>query len=138
MWPERWESCNPQLDLNWEITSFIDNGWGKVPENPGVYCFFVQPEKANLFDTSYLIYIGKTDRTLRIRYREHYRDMQNNRIRPKLYPYLVQYAPYIKFCFAIVEPPNSPFDIEQHLINSFLPPANPQVRGELGDIVNAF
>ena len=88
LYPDFWKDDNNIIitDLNWRFTKFSINNINEVPENHGLYCFVVKPQIPNFFETSYLLYIGETQRTLKIRFSEYLRDQNGlGKPLPKVY-----------------------------------------------------
>jgi hypothetical protein len=84
------------------------------------------------------MYIGKTDRGLRARFREYLREANNPAGRIPVRALITMYRDYLKFYFAPLDPSISPYDVEQELIKLFVPPANRQIPAVIGDIARAW
>ena len=127
--PRRWASLSagPAAALTWLAFPFVDASRVQIPSAPGVYAFLIAPGAAGDLNASYLMYIGKTDRTLRERFAEYLREASSDRIRPKLLRILPLYPDHLIFACAVLPPQVSPKDVEAALLEAFLPPGNDQV-----------
>ena len=136
LWPRQWEKYTPVVDLQWQEFTFEDSSRSSIPENPGVYAFCVKPEIGSNLDISYLIYIGKTDRTLRKRFGEYLREAFDPLGRARVYYFFNMYRPYLKFCCAPLPDDVSPKDIEDDLLKAYVPLCNPKLPAEVSRIVS--
>lgn len=127
LYPKFWTLASNKLHmtLNWKSVEFRIANLASVPSKKGVYAFTVKPEYSGLFETNYLFYIGKTNRTLRERFKE-YVDDQNGKGKPrkKVFGMLKQYKKYLHFYFAEVASTGSVNVVEDKLINTLVPPVN--------------
>lgn len=141
LWPDRWRSCNLQNPLSWNTYAFSQASTGSIPDQPGVYAFLVQPNIANNLNASYLMYIGMTERSLRVRFIEYLREVDNRNGSPKIVFLLGLYDGYLSFSCAIVNS-NTLSDtlnaLENELLQAFIPPANDRIPAEVGRAVRAF
>jgi hypothetical protein len=84
------------------------------------------------------MYIGKTDRNFRDRFREYLRERDSGQIRPKLLKILPQYPGHLFFAYAEVPVGHSPKDVETALLHAFVPPGNDQLDAEFTRADKAF
>lgn len=138
LWPDRWRVCNLKASLSWNTYTFSEESISSIPEKPGVYAFLIQPKIANNLNTSYLIYIGKTERRLKDRFQEYLREVSNPIGRPKIIHWLSLYAGYLYFSCTPVEPPNTLESTEDELLKAFIPPANDMLPAEVRRVFQAF
>ena len=130
LYPDFWKDDKNRIntDLNWRFTKFTINNINEVPENHGLYCFVVKPEIQNFFETSYLLYIGETQRTLKIRFGEYLRDQNGlGKPRPKVYEMLKLYQDCLYFYFAEINDSRVIEENEEKLLNTFLPAINTKI-----------
>jgi len=140
--PDSWTDPNNQVPINltWRSLKFIKSNLHKVPNQKGIYCFISKPKTSNFFETRYLFYIGKTTRTLRTRYNEYLRDLEGKgKPRPKVFEMLNLYDGYLYFYYTPIANNNDISDIEDKLINTFIPHINSDIsiasiKPELKDI----
>jgi hypothetical protein len=66
LWPRRWR-LYPGHDLDWEILKFTKSGLRNVPNEPGVYAFLLQPRLESSLEVSYLLYVGMSTKSLKVR-----------------------------------------------------------------------
>ena len=72
--PARWGAVAGRERLRWERFDFDAGAVDTIPQHPGFYCFFLGPPPDGLPPVGYPLYLGKTERTLRQRYREYLRE----------------------------------------------------------------
>ena len=138
LWPRSWRAYNLPDSFSWEIYPFQRNQVNNIPSQPGIYSFVIQPGIASHFHCSYLMYIGRTERTLRVRFREYLRDQNNPEGRPKILELLNRYKGFLHFCCSTIEETERITEIEEALISAFLPPCNDQLPAEIRRIAGAF
>lgn len=138
LWPYRWPKYKSLATLAWKEYVFDVSQAHTVPENPGVYTFFIKP-KVDTLDVSYLIYIGKTDRPLRERFVEYCRGLNKPEVRPKIYSWLKMYQGFVVFrCAEVTASAVTPKHIEDQLLMAFIPPCNESFPAEVSKLVRAF
>ena len=138
LWPQAWKNYNLSAPFNWEIHPFQQNQVGNIPREPGIYSFVIQPGIASHPCCSYLMYIGKTKRTLRQRFNEYLREQDNPKGRTKILRLLNQYQGYLHFCCSKIAETERIGEIEDALITAFIPPCNAQFPATIRHIVGAF
>ncbi len=141
LWPDQWRRCNLQNSLSWNTYAFSPASTGSIPEQPGIYAFLIQPNIANNLNASYLIYIGKTERNLRVRFQEYLREVKNQSGRPKICFLLGSYDGYLSFSCAVVKSNTLSATLnalEKELLKVFIPPANDRIPAEVGRVVEVF
>jgi len=138
LWPDRWGALRLPTDLIWTTVPFSAESTSAIANAPGVYAFVIQPKTSLTLLTSYLMYVGKTDRTLSQRFREYLRERDLGNIRPKLLRILPLYGEHLFFAFAPVPTGYSPADIETALLEAFIPPGNDQINVHVNRIRKAF
>jgi hypothetical protein len=127
MVPRLWSACSIPLNLSWSLFAFSESSRNQIPEQQGIYAFLIVPAVAGNINVAYLMYIGETDRTLRVRFGEYLVEARSNRIRPKLLRILPLYPDHLVFACATVPAGVIPKDIETKLIEAFLPPGNDDI-----------
>lgn len=128
--PKYWSDENNQLPINlvWKKIEFTSFNKSKIPQKKGVYAFVVIPEYANLFETKYLFYTGKTNRTLRERFSEYLSEKEGKgKPRKKVFKMLNQYDGYLHFFFSEIDSEDDVNDCEECLLNTFVPHINVQI-----------
>jgi len=138
LWREKWEELILPAGLVWSLVPFAAESASDVSNLPGVYAFLIRPQTSLSLDTSYLMYIGKTDRPLLQRFRDYLRERDSDSIRPKLLRILPLYGPHLFFAFAPSPEGTSPREIEQALLSAFIPPGNDQIDAQVHRIRKAF
>jgi excinuclease UvrABC nuclease subunit len=127
LFPNFWDDEKNQLeiDLRWREFHFSKADISEIPDEKGIYCFVVSP-KVKYFDwLNYLFYIGKTNRTLRERYKEYLKEAQGKgKYRPKLFDMFKRFSGNLFFYCSAIEDEKLVSDTEEKLINTFLPPVN--------------
>lgn len=130
LYPDFWEEPDNHIniDLNWRKLKFTPENVNKIPELHGLYCFVIKPEIPNFFETNYLLYVGETQRTLKIRYKEYLRDQKGEgKPRPKVYEMLNLYRDYLHFYYAEMEEVSAIEENETKLLNTFVPAINTKI-----------
>ena len=137
--PALWDQYRGPGDLEWKCASFDRGNLRLVPKAPGVYAFCVRPSIGGNLCGSYLLYVGKTDRSLRTRCREYLANAEAGRERPKLQRMLRLFfgTEYLHFCFAIVTD-GDPGSIEDLLLEATVPPACTTFPASVRSAVAAF
>ena len=139
LWPRQWSNYNRPDVFNWEIYRFQLDEVENIPNEPGIYSFVIQPEVASHPYCAYLMYIGKTKRTLQQRFKEYFQEQENaERGRPKILRLLNKYQGYLHFCCLTIAETKQITDIENALIRAFLPPCNSTFPAEIRPVIGAF
>ncbi len=138
LWPRAWAAYNLPDPFKWEIYPFQQDQIDNIPSQPGIYSFVIQPGIASHSNCSYLVYIGRTERTLRVRFREYLREQNKREGRPKIVRLLNKYQDYLYFCCSVIAETERITEIEEALINAFLPPCNDQFSAEMSRVIGAF
>jgi hypothetical protein len=137
--PTLWDRYGGPDDLEWKCVPFRRASLPTIPDDPGVYAFCVRPSIGGNLCGSYLLYVGKTDRGLRIRCREYLTSAEAERERPKLQRMLRLFfgSEYLYFCFAVVSH-DDPASVEALLLEATVPPACTDLPASVRPAVNAF
>lgn len=126
LYPKNWQEKSNEIKicLNWRNYKFNTSNKERIPDNSGVYAFIVKPDYPNFFETRYLFYVGKTERTLKIRYGE-YLKYQSGKLKskPAITKMLNIYKDQLYFYFSEVNDDidKTIEDCENKIINTFLP-----------------
>jgi hypothetical protein len=137
LWPKYWEKLKGIADFKWKSCTFDSNNANLIPDSQGIYSFVINPRFSN-HPQRYLCYIGKTDRTLKIRYRDYLKEMENEtKGRPKLLYLLNQWKGYIEFCYIELDNVNL-LDLEKKLLDAFVPPCNEKFSTKVNRVIKAF
>lgn len=134
LFPRAWAGFRPPVPLRWDTVPFSPARASDVPKDEGgVYSFVVQPGIANHPACSYLLYVGKTERNFRVRYREYLRDLRAGMEarRPHIAGMLTKWNGHLWFCYATIRDTNKIVETEDALIEAYLPPTNVEMEGEL-------
>lgn len=130
LFPQFWNDPQKLLTepTGWKKVKFTKSNRNKIPRDSGIYCFVAQPKLTNFFETTYLFYIGKTNRTLWIRYKE-YLDEQAGKGKPrnKVYEMLNQYNDYLYFYYTSIPNVLDVDNCEEKLLNTFVPRVNTDI-----------
>jgi hypothetical protein len=130
LFPKYWaeEENKLPIKLKWNFVKFEEEKKDKIPQQRGVYCFVIKPYFENFFETRYLFYVGKTNRTLRARYGEYLRDQKGiGKPRTKIYEMLNFYKNSLYFYYAEIPQKDDVDDCEDKLLNAFVPHINTRV-----------
>ncbi len=138
LWPRQWNAYGLSVSLEWRVLPFVKASERKIPTEPGVYVFLLQPGIASRLEASYPMYVGQTTRSLRERFREYLKEAQRDLGRPKILTLLKPYQGFVYFCCAAVTGRSSPMIIESKLIEALWPPVNEQYPASVRRIRAAF
>lgn len=130
LYPVFWKDPTNQFPINlkWKSLEFKETNKSKIPKEKGLYAFVLIPEYNNFFETKYLFYAGKTNRTLRERFSEYLREKAGKgKPRKKIFKMLNQYDEHMHFFYTEI-PNSADVDIcEEKLLNTFVPHINSQI-----------
>ena len=130
LFPDNWDPTNslPDLNVKWHSCKFTPENRNKVPKKKGVYCFVVIPDYKHLFVTKYLFYVGKTNRTLWVRYKEYLDDqLAKGKPRSKIYEMLTLYKDHLHFFYSTIDESKTIDLFEEELLNVFVPHINSEI-----------
>lgn len=137
--PDQWAACSLPISLDWEIIRFRRGESGRVPNSfGGVYTFVVQPSIANHPWCSYLLYVGKAKkRNFRARYGDYLHDLKLGKKsrRRHVADMLTKWDGYLWFCYARIDEEALIDEIEGALLTAYMPPANRDFPGEIGEAI---
>jgi hypothetical protein len=152
LYPKFWnEFALPDgVNLTWRTLRFgEDSDEPNFVNQCGIYTFIVQPGIAGHPNASFLIYVGKTTRSLRTRYQEYKRDLKKSPEKSKR-PYVVaalrKWQNHLFFSYApLMQAPSTLKDdkllitrTENALIKGFLPCVNKEFTGEIAEVGQAI
>lgn len=123
--PALWVTYPNRIPLTWQRVKFHSSEFLNVPNNCcGVYSFVVIPGIADHIACAYLLYVGKTDRDFRSRYKEYLRDQDPNTKTKRfhIYEMLNNWKEHLWFCYAPIPHGNLIEQIEDDLLAAYLPP----------------
>ena len=138
LWPRQWAAYNLTVPFEWQIYPFQRDQLSNIPGHPGIYSLVIQPSIALHSECSYLMYIGKAEDTLRERFRKYFYERDDPLARPKILELLNLYEGYVHFYCSTIEQRERIKEIEDALINAFLPPCNTDLPAETSHIAGAF
>jgi len=140
LWPKLWQEylTNPGLVFEWNECQFASNRVDDIPNEPGLYTFIIQPGLANHPSCSYLMYVGKTKRTLRQRFQQYLKEKERETGRPKVVRLLNKYPDNLFFCYTAIPDRSQIDELEKALIGTFVPPCNDQLPARVRAIMEAL
>jgi len=140
LWPRLWQEYarRPSHAFQWRKCRFAATSVSKVPQKPGLYTFVVQPCVARHPSCSYLMYIGKTKRTLRTRFREYLSSKGRVGTRPNISRLLNKYPDNLYFLYTTVEDGAQLGQMEEDLIAALVPPYNRQLPAKVSRVVGVL
>ena len=125
--PDHWRNYKTSLTLKWERVQFSRENASQIPDDSvGVYTFLVQPGIAQHPECSYLLYVGKTERSFRSRYDSYLSDWKkgDRSTRPHVTEMLEKWQGFLWFSYAPITQANQIITVEDALLAAFLPPVN--------------
>lgn len=130
LYPPFWSDTNNHIHikLHWKEIRFSSVNKNSIPEKRGIYCFVVKPKLPSFLETKYLFYVGKTNRTLRLRFKEYLKKQSGKgKTRVKVSEMLELYKDYLYFYFAEINSGKDVDTCEEKLINTYLPHINVEI-----------
>ena len=129
--PEFWSDPTKQIKIkssDWKCVSFDLKNKTRVSSNKGLYAFVLKPSYPGLFETNYLLYIGKTNRTLQERFVEYIKEKDGkNKYRFLVKEMLQLYEGHIYFYFSELTSTEDIDLFEEILLNTFVPFVNTEI-----------
>ncbi len=111
--------------LKWKKYKFIPRNKKYITKEKGIYCFVIEPNVNEFFNTRYLFYIGKTNRQLNIRFGEYMNEhLGKKKSRVKVKNMLKKYYGHIYFYFTPIATKAQVNQVEDQLIDTFIPQVN--------------
>lgn len=138
--PRQWHNYPDNADLNWNTVYFDQANRTRVPARSGVYCFCLQPGIASGLAASYVLYVGKAEKsTIRERYNEYLRKVNADKVRPRIGRMLEYWhqEECLYFTFSVLEA-EDPDQTEDELLSAFVPPLNTELPAEVHAPVRAL
>lgn len=131
LFPDHWNDPLNQIKtpLVWNEIPFDSVNQNLVPNNQkGVYCFVLKPVVSNLFDTRYLMYVGKTTRDFRARFKEYINEAAGKgKPRPKVFSMLKLWKNYLHFYYASIPNDSDIDECETKYLNTLVPKVNTDI-----------
>ncbi|WAC59650.1 hypothetical protein [Brevundimonas sp. SL130] len=120
--PSRWMAFAAKHPFTWTHVPFSAATGEQVPQEPGFYCFFVGLPPASLPPIGFPLYVGKTERTLRTRFREYVREKDDDEGRVRARKFLKVFEGELYFSFTVFRgTPAEVKAIETELHNALMP-----------------
>ena len=136
LYPEHWRNYPNTISLKWEKVKFTQDNAKSIPNNQaGVYSFVVDAETAQHPACSYLLYIGKTRRNFRKRYREYLRETKQSKPRMHILKMINNFPEHLWFHYAPILDEKLISQLEDDLITAFLPPINQRYPASISRIM---
>lgn len=123
--PKLWIKYPNRIPLKWHKIKFCASELLNVPNDScGIYSFVVVPDIADHIACAYLLYVGKTERDFRTRYREYLddQDLSKKTNRFHIREMLNKWQDHLWFCYAPISQTGLIQQVEKDLINSYIPP----------------
>jgi hypothetical protein len=138
LWPARWAMYTVTETLPWTSVQFNAASASSVPDTQGVYAFLLQPGVPAGLSASYVMYVGRTSRSLRTRFKEYLAEANAPTGRPRIQRLLQTYPAHLHFAAAPIVGPLTPDEVEDALLKSLSPPINTDLPAEVRRIERAF
>jgi hypothetical protein len=121
-YPSRWTAFADAFDLTWNAIPFVRGGGAALPNEAGLYCFFVGQARPQLPLVLYPLYAGETV-NLRQRYSQYVREKDNPKGRYHVRRFLKAFHGEVAFAFALFDGDDrARQSIEKQLNNALMPP----------------
>lgn len=133
--PTRWKKYCDLHKHNWNFTPFEPKRADKIPEKPGLYCFYIGHDLKCLPRIGLSLYGGITTRTLKIRFKEYLHEKDNDKGRTSAKKFLNVFDGELLFGWVIVEDTSILSQLEKDFNDAMMPPYSirdysAKVRGE--------
>lgn len=140
LWPKLWKGYleGSNYQFTWSETQFVASEANSIPTESGIYTFVVKPQLAGHPSCGYLMYIGRTKRTFRKRFREYLSEMQRESGRPLIVNVLNKYKDNCFFCYATVSDDQDISAIEDALVVALRPPCNVNLPAKVHRVLGAL
>jgi hypothetical protein len=139
LWPKPWTEFTDTTPLEWHRVRFSGDNLDAIPNaDPGVYSFVVEPGIAIHPACAFLLYVGMTDRPLRARYQDYLRERTKVKARPHIQRMLLKWPDHLYFYYSAVPAGTDIKQLEDALINGFMPPMNRQLPARVRRVIGAF
>ncbi|ELS32758.1 MULTISPECIES: hypothetical protein [Pseudanabaena] len=138
--PENWRNYPNRTNLNWNKIQFLPENANQIPDNQkGIYSFVVSANIAQHPDCSYLFYVGKTvDQNFKARYKQYLYEERKRKPRMHVLDMLKLWENYLWFCYVPIDDDVLISQLEDDLIEAFLPPVNRQFPVTISDIITGI
>jgi hypothetical protein len=130
LYPPYWKETNNHIStpLNWKSIPFDVLNHHSVPKESGLYCFVLIPSYQNFLESKYVMYIGKTNRTLHERFKEYLSEQAGKgKPRYKIEEMLNLYQGHLFFYYCPISDKKHVDSFEEKLINAFVPFINTSI-----------
>lgn len=138
--PMRWTSYSNTTPLEWHKVKFDQEDLSRVPDDAfGIYTFVVDAAVANHPHCSYLLYLGKAERqSLRSRIKQYFYEPQNPKGRGPIQDMILKWHTHLFVCYTCIEDTTQIDNLENSLLEAFVPPMNQNYKGVFGQAHRAW
>jgi hypothetical protein len=136
LWPQQWLGYRNRVPCQWQHCRLEQASRLNVPTTPGVYTLIIMSSIAGHPFGSYLMYVGQAT-SLRRRFGEYLNAERRASGRPKIFKLLNLYESHLWFCYTEA-PRISITDLEDDLLEAFIPPCNNNYPASIRRTVRAF
>jgi len=120
--PARWMTFTGRTELQWTRYPFDAAAFSRIPSEPGFYCFVVGPPPSTLPQVTFPMYLGKTERTLQIRFGEYLREQHDANGRLHVRKFLQVFEGELDFmCTVFRGTHQEVVDTERALLDAMMP-----------------
>lgn len=140
-WKRRWGEFQAPVGIawNWVSVPFENHSAKQVPnDRHGLYTFLLCPRVAGHPHNSFILYVGKADKsTLRERFQQYFQEMKKVK-RPHICHALNKYEGHLDFCFTTVATQNDIQIAEDALLVALMPPYNDKFPASVSQIITGL
>lgn len=97
--PKLWNAFHAKYQIEWTSVPFDVGSRPQIPQESGFYCFFIGLPPPTLPPVGYPVYVGKTERTLRVRFNEYLREQKDAKGRIRARKFLGIFEGELTFAF---------------------------------------
>ena len=130
LYPPFWIDLSKKLphSCDWKRKRFVAANRNSIPKSKGIYAFVLVPKYNDFFETRYLFYVGKTNRTLWQRFEEYLKEMSGEgKPRKKVFKMLNQYSGQLYFYYTEISDSKIVDESEEAVLNTFVPHINTSI-----------
>lgn len=138
--PKRWKVYAPSgPTLSWTRVRFDKAGVKSMPDDKmGVYTFIAEPEIAGHSSVRYLLYVGEAkEQSLRKRVTSYLYESKKEKPRIHVSEMVLKFQSHLWIYFAVIDNVASIAQIEDQLLQAFLPPFNRDFPATVASLMKA-
>ncbi len=139
LWPRQWKRFPQSIKLSWHCVRYEKTMFSSLPDSPGVYAFVLKPNIGGLSELGYLLYIGKAEgQSLKKRCPQYLYEIKRKKPRLHIQEMFFRWGSCLHLYFAAVSTGLNVSQIEDQLLEAFVPPMNRDLPGRLQAVADVI